>query len=502
MERISLTRLDASLAAGVTLVAILVRLLAQDGIHLYPDSYQFMLFAQGLSDSIPVSSAMGEAGGSWAIPFYKLGYPLLTWPFSALWHDPFAPGLVVSFVAGTAVVPVVYFLALAGLRSRLGAAGAAFAVTVSFSAVAWSRFAMSESLAIFWIASTLLLSVLAGQTRSRLLAILTALCASVMILMRLELVLLLPTVVLLVHWQHGATHDWGFEKRYLVVPGLIAFLVFSVASGWLAQDVAEGFSLNPGYLLSKAFSGPVVDDVGVSPAPGTGVATFLTHEPFLVLLAGLGLAIGAKRRDESLWPLWPGLILLIAVEAPRDDVRFLTTLVPLLAFAAGYGFEVLWGWIRIHLRQLRPNQALALSAAVSLGIVLLSVAQVSETESRWHPEQGYEYELARGIEKQVKVHGLRDVVICTFSPEAVHLISGLPARRLSSPHLDNCAAHPSPHEILVIVDEAVRRNFGDSFEQEIQSAGTRLFEIPVEAPYLQGASVLRNPLPATAYLLE
>ena len=494
--------LDLAWASGATILAAGIRLLAQEGIPLLPDSYQSMLLAHGLSHSIPASPAMGDTGDAWAIPFYRLGYPLFTWPFSAFSHDPFMPGLVVSFIAGVATVPVVYFLALTGLQSRTAAIGAALATALSFSATAWSRFVMSEGTAMFWIALTLLLAVAAGRARHPGLGILTGVSAAVMMLVRMELVLLLPTLVLLMHQRSETGQGWDFEWRYFVVPGLAAFVALSAVCGWLTQNVAEGFTLNPGYLVRAAFSRPPTEDGNPVTGLGMGFLSFVLHEPILILLAALGLVAGPRRGARCLRPLWPGLVLLVVIP-PRNDIRFLALLVPLLAYAAGYGFEIVREWSTTRLRKLTTPRALALSTAMGLGIVLLLVAQVWQTESRWHPDEAYERELALGTNQEVEARGLDDAVICTYSPEAYYLVTGLSARRLSAPDLSLCIpSEPGNWRVIVIVDEAVRRHFGEDFEQDLRSVSVRLFEISTDAPYLQGTSAYADLRPAIAYLVR
>jgi hypothetical protein len=135
--------------------------------------------------------------------------------------------------------------------------------------------------------------------------------------------------------------------------------------------------------------------------------------------------------------------------------------------------------------------------------VILLFLQVAQTESRPLPDKGYEYELAQKIEEHVQAQHLEDVLVCTYSPEAVHLVTEFAVRRLSSPQLTNCTEEgTNPREVLVIVDEGIRRHFGDAFEQEVRAAGTLLFEMPIDAPYLDGSATIKNHLPATAYLLR
>jgi hypothetical protein len=110
--------------AGLTLLALLIRLSAQAGILLYPDSCQFLLVIRGLAEGIPLDAAMGAGGDFWSAPFYRLGYPILASPLQLVLRDPEAAAQALSLAAGTATVPVIYLLTRLALRSRVAAIGA------------------------------------------------------------------------------------------------------------------------------------------------------------------------------------------------------------------------------------------------------------------------------------------------------------------------------------------------------------------------------------------
>jgi len=116
--------LEAALVAGLTLLALLIRLSAQDGILLYPDSYQFLLVTRGIAEGIPLDATMGAGGDFWSAPFYRLGYPILASPLQLVLRDPEAAAQALSLAAGTATVPVIYLLTRLALRSRVAAIGA------------------------------------------------------------------------------------------------------------------------------------------------------------------------------------------------------------------------------------------------------------------------------------------------------------------------------------------------------------------------------------------
>lgn len=494
----------AATAFILTALAIALRLTAQQGIPLYPDSYQSMLLVRALSESIPADAAMGTDGSIWAVPFYRLGYPLTAWPLSFFSNDPFLPGLLLSLAAGTAAVPLVYFLVSEGLRSRVAAAGAGLAMAISFSAVAWSRFAMSEALAVCMIALTLLLCVLAGGRSSRWLSILAGVSGAFMVLVRLELLVLLPTCVLFILVRADPGGDGRTSRlRHFLAAWIASFVALSILAAWLAQNVAEAFSLNPLFLLRNSFLKANGTDAA-SPGLVSGVASFAAYEPVLILGSIIGLAVGLRARDRRLWPIWPGLALLLAVEVPRNDVRFLVTTVPLLAYTAGLGFEAVWKWAARLLQVASPARALILSGAFGMAAVVLFAGQLLQTEARWHPERGYENEIAQGLEMELTRLNLGGApVVCAYSPEAHYLVGGLPARRLSEPDLSQCTAPGAkPRPVLVVVDEALRQHLGENFERQVQSAGSELFRITTDAPYLKGASVYDDTDPAIVYLLQ
>lgn len=490
--------------SGLTALAVLVRLGAQGGIPLYPDSFQSMLLARALSNSVPVDPSMGVGGDPWAIPFYRMGYPLFASLLSWLSDDPLVSGLILSFVAGTVTIPLMYFLTLEGLGSRMAATGAALAMAISFSGVAWSRFVMSEALASFLIVLTFLLCVLAGRRQMRFLGIVAGLAAALMLLVRLELLVLLPTCVLFLRMNaRGAQEGRASVQRDFLLALAVSIVALSVLCGWLTQNVADGFSLNPFYLLRSGFSGVAHSGDAAKLGFASGMASFVIQEPVVVLGGAVGLAVGLRRRDTRLWPLWPGLVLLVALQAPRNDIRLLAGMVPLLAYAAGVGFETTWEWAARAIREASPMRAAVLSGVFGLAAGLLLLGQLGQTEARWHPSHSYQYEIAQGVQEGVAGLALPDVIVCSYSPEVYYLVADLPARRLSAPDLSKCLSSESDDRpVLVVVDEAARQHFGDAFEEDVRSAGTLVFKIKTDAPYLEGASKFDNVLPANVYLLD
>ncbi len=490
----------AALLALLTGVAALARLGAQAGIMIYPDSYQFTLLAEGLAHSLPVDALMGSGGDPWAIPFHRLGYSFVMWPAAQFTDDPLAPGLIVSFAAGVATIPATYLFVLAALRQRGAAVVAALAVALSFSGVAWSRFVMSEALAAFVISLTLLLCALAGRTREPSLGAAAGFAAAAMVLVRFELLLVIPSCALVVHVLSNDPRS----KRMLFVFLLswaVSLVVVGSLWGWCAHDALENFTLNPLFYVKEAFEGPperTAETIGLA----AGVWDFFSHEPILLVGAVLGTVWSIRQFDPRVLAIWPGLILLFLLYVIWNDVRHFATLVPLLAYLTGFGFYHSGRRATDFMRTGPAEHAAALSAVGAIFLVGLLSMQVYLTEAPWHPDEAYEYEIARGVERHVEDLALyENLAVCGYSPEAQHLITGLPAKRLSESDLSLCTDGTYGDHVLVVVDAAVRSHFGYLFESQLKEFPP-LFQVATSAPYWEGRSIKYNVSPAVVYLLR
>ncbi|MDP2950340.1 MAG: glycosyltransferase family 39 protein, partial [Chloroflexota bacterium] len=393
--------LDLAVAAALTLLGALIRWGAQDGIFLHPDSYQFLLTLKGLAQGPPLADALGPGGDAWSIPFYRLGYPLLAFPVYLLTRDPELAAKALSFVAATATIPTVYFLALLTLRSRAAAVGAGLAVALSFSSAAWSRFVMPEATAAFLLALAMLLAYLAGRSgRPTPFATCAALAAALLVLVRLELILAVPSLA--VFLAIGARHSQRSLRPVLrtYLASVAALLVaFAAALWWMAGDVISGFSLNPASFLSDYLLKPTAE-AHEGTLVFTGLHDFLNQEPLLVISGGLGLLLATRWRPEYRWALWLQVAPLFVVYLLRNDMRYFAILVPALAFAAGLIFREAWAFLARFSadRDRGAAPALALSGAFSVVLLGLALWQVDLTDDTWHASGSYEYAAARAVE--------------------------------------------------------------------------------------------------------
>jgi hypothetical protein len=480
-----LSNSDLAIALSLTAIGAALRLQAQGGTLLYPDSYQFLLLAKGLVEGSPVSPLMGADGDTWAIPFYKLGYAVFSAPLVGIGLSPRSAGEIVSFVAGCASVPAIYYTLVISGRSRVAAIGGAVAMALSFSAAGWSRFVMAESLAICLAAFTLLLATLTGYRRSHFFAICTAIVGAIMVLVRMELVILIP--VALVLSRNHYVRDWRFERRYLITPFLVAFVILAIVLAWLAQHVAEAFTLNPEFYV-RASIARIVDGQESGSRGLYGLWSFIRHEPLLLTLGATAFLAELRSKKLALDPMYWGIALLLLVAIPRNDVRFFASLIPVLALVAGRGAVVWWHLLERAARLPSVAAAASLTGLMFLMAVMIGGAQVNASLSDWHLTESYEAQAIGLLEGRLEMMDITPDVICSYSPEAYYLLTGRSSRRLTQQGLSSCLDDRLDESMLLVIDEPARLKAGLK-EAELDEQWRFLFSQGLTASYVDGHDV-------------
>lgn len=481
---------------GVLAVAGAIRAAVQPGIPLYADSYQMMLLADGLTQSVPVSNLMGPSGDAWGVPFHRLGYSFVVAPFTLFSDDPFAPGVAVSFVAGIAAVAAVYTLVLRVFGRRFAALAAASLLAISFSASNASRWPMTESLAALMVSLTLLLAAL-GRDR-RPLVVAAGAAAAITVLVRLELVLALPAAALFAQGSGGRRLDRS-GRLFLASAGAW-FILLAAIVGITAQDAVDNFTLNPLFVLDSAFVSAPQGFGGERLVFPLGVLIFVAYDPLLSIAALGGVVWWWRAREDRLAPLALSLALLFGLYSLWNVPRHFASMVPLLAVFGGYASDEVATRLLGTLRRMTPLQAAILSSAACLVLFIAVGGQLGLSVSNWHGDGGYEAEVAETLQARAAQAGLRPVV-CSFSPEAHYLVSGFSARRLSAADLSLCRPNTG-ERVLIVVDEGVRRHLDDDFEAEVAGVTERWTTFEVDAPYLKEAEVYEDTRPVVVYLWE
>ncbi len=479
---------EAALVVGLTLLALFIRLNAQDGILLYPDSYQFLLVIRGLAESIPLDAAMGAGGDAWSAPFYRLGYPILAFPLHLVIADPETAAKALSLAAGTATVPVVYVLARLALRSRVAAIGAGLATALSFSLATWSNFVMPEATAVFLLTLSMLLAYLAGRA-GRAVAVAAALITALLVFVRFEMLLAVPSLVAFIALGAGQERSnlLPVVRLYLTsLAGLIA--AFALGLWWAFGGVMSGLSMDPASL----FQAHVIEATTAAHqgAPAlSGLRDFLDREPLLILAGGMGLALALRRRPDQRWALWLQVLPLLLVYGLRNDMRYFALLVPALAYAGGLALDEGWAALRRLATSQRAAPALTISATASLAVLTIVFWQTDLTNDTWHASQNYEYAAAADVDSRLADINLGgQPTLCAYYAEAYYYVTELPTRRADSDSLTGCL-NPDGQDgpVLLIVDAPLRMSAGDGIDGLERAAGTvTLLEVSPSAPYLHG----------------
>ena len=496
---------DLATAAALTLLGALVRLSAQDGIPLNPDSYQFLLVIKGLSYGLPLDASLGVGGDAWSIPFYRIGYPFLAFPIYLLTRDPEVAAKALSFAAGTATVPAVYFLALLAVRSRAAAIGAGLALALSFSAAAWSNFVMPEATAAFVLTLAVLLAYLAGCNRSRAMVVVAALSAAILVLVRFDLILTIPSLVafMALGARSRQSSPAPVIKTYLVsMAGLLA--VFGLTLWWAAGNVMSGFSFNPAHFFNDHFVDPTAA-AHEGALVFAGLHDFLNQEPLLVIGGSVGLLLATRWRPEYRWALWLQVAPLLVVYLPRNDMRYFALLVPGLAFGTGLVFCEAWEFLSRFVARQRALPALVLSTASSVALLGLVLWQVDLTNDTWHASRSYEYTAATRVEQRLADSSLSgQTTLCAHYAEAYHFVTELPTRRANGDDLSACLnGNGATGQVVLIVDAPLRllvREHTDGLDSI--EGSEMLLEVSPTAPFLYGRHSYVDTEPIRGYLLR
>jgi hypothetical protein len=494
-----------AVAAALTLLGALIRLNAQDGILLNPDSYQFLLVIKGLSNGLPLDASLGVGGDAWSIPFYRVGYPFLAFPLYVFTRDPQGAAQALSFAAGTATIPAVYLLALLVLRSRAAAIGAGLALAFSFSAAAWSNFVMPEATAVFLLTLAMLSAYLAGRSGSRPMVVAAALVAALLVLVRFELILAVASLVafMALGARHRQPSLWPIAKTYLA--STAAFLVaLDLALWWVAGDVMSGFDLNP----SRFFGDHFVDSTTAAHENAlvfAGFHDFLSQEPLLVIGGGAGLLLATRWRPEYRLALLLQVVPLLVVYLPRNDMRYFALLLPALTLGAGLICREAWEAFLRFVASQRALPALAASAVCSVVVLGLAGWQLDLTNDTWHATSSYEYTAATEVDERLTDSGLSaQTTLCAYYAEAYHFVSDMPTRRPINDDVSACLdGNGDDRQVVLIVDAPLRLLAGNSGEPLDGIGGSEvLLEVAPAAPFLHDRHAYLDTEPIRGYVLR
>lgn len=341
MKRFAVEGLPPLLLFGVALV---VRLSQHHGALLYPDGYQYLLMARGLSEHLQPTTVLGPGGDTFApspdaavkpfFPFLVAGVHV----FGASWLD--AARLVTSVAGALSVVAIALLVSkLSG--SKLAGLGAGLLLLASPSVGFWSGFSGPDPLAQ---ALALAAALAFSYRQPRLGGVLSGLAIAT----RPELVIV-GIAATLVSFRQEASRRALLRAAPVAI--VVAVLVFVLSRTSITSGDSRLLWLSPFLLATAAL-------VAIAPAVLVRYATivvlvgaavvFVTadgpHEilradwPLLVLGAGGVLALAADQCRSSVATYVLGVAFLLgAIYFAKNPslARYFSLLLPAAAVLAG-----------------------------------------------------------------------------------------------------------------------------------------------------------------------
>src|SRR5262249_36894170 len=135
--------LDGLPAAALFVVALVVRLQQHHDALLYPDGYQYLLMARGISEHLQLTTVLGPHGDVFtptADPAAKPLFPMVVSVFHAFGLSWLDAARLVTAVAGAAAVLALALLVSKLSGSQLAGIAAGGLILVSPSVGFWSGF--------------------------------------------------------------------------------------------------------------------------------------------------------------------------------------------------------------------------------------------------------------------------------------------------------------------------------------------------------------------------
>ncbi len=369
----------AARAAGWVALAVVAVAVRARGVHsglIYPDGYQYLLMAKGISVHLTPTLRLGQ-GGSMFIPSVDAAlkplFPALV-AIASILEPARAAANAVTVLAGAATVVLAGFVATRLSGSRVGGALAAVVVLFSPALAYWSGFAGPDPLAQALALGTAL--ALANR-RAAVAGVLGALCIAA----RPEwLLVFVPIAIALVartesRGAAGRALRWGaFTLAALIgvlrpplgMPaGGLAILLLALAGAaslqlalaWVAaRDDRSAWVV---LATAAAIAGLVLS----GRVPALAALGRQAWPVCLLAAAGLWQACRSGRARPALVLLGAG-ITLCATYAFRnpDSGRYATQLVPLLAVSAGLTMTAAPGPRPVAVRALTAAAAVVAAA--------------------------------------------------------------------------------------------------------------------------------------------
>jgi hypothetical protein len=498
----------------LTFVGAWVRLYNASPYLLYSDSYQSLVVAEHIQAGDGLIAPLGEHGMEyprfvgWTRPMFSVLINIVSSVFSL---QPVVAAQAISLFAGIAAIPLAIVAIGLLLRSIAAGIAAGLVMAISFNAVVWSGFALTDTTAVLLQLIMLLLLVMVTRTRPYYgnpadIALGVILLAA--ILTRYEYAaLLLPALYIIGqfrdNWRSTYTNiGFGFAFAAGIMYAICAPL--GVSSTELLAEAAKPFfavisvalvataaysvrSLVPRLLVTNG----LVIGCGILLMYASGLRDFIRHELLLLGAAAIGSASALKQsmpvvRNAYLLTFAALAGSYLATNASLE--RYWIHLMPLLLILAGYSVRYI-------------NRAAA--SCITIVLITLQVAisvpgMQHWSGGVWH-QRGYEQAAATALAPHIQKS---DVVIAAM-PEPYYLATHASVQSVSQnpPYLP-LSDIPDTSTIVIVNDGGMEAYF-PSFYQFVNEklVAARIHREFIDQPLRIVRSVDATPPPTTLYRL-
>lgn len=331
-----------------------LRIANKSNFLFYPDSYRFLLMARNLQQRFSVTGTLGPRG----MPYepaphliFKVGYPILISLFNQFIHNLEQSAQALSLLAGILSIPLMYLLLKRIFDSVSTGIFGAFILAFSFTHTAWSGFALSETLAVFFILGSLVF-VFSGLKQNlpeylNRADILAGIFAAFAILTRSEYLLLV--LVILPLFIIKTEPYWGRVLTFLsVTVGLITLAIImtvparnqivTLLAEWKSQLMLIGIAFLALIVLMVLSKYKIIYPRKISYLPPLYLISFL--------IAVFATYLYAQIFFESIGVILPYSQFFTAIKifARYDFLLFLTAMLGIiyLIFDSRYSYVGVW----------------------------------------------------------------------------------------------------------------------------------------------------------------
>jgi 4-amino-4-deoxy-L-arabinose transferase-like glycosyltransferase len=467
---------------ALVLIGLALRLHALSPYLFYPDSYTSLVVAHNLRAYGHVIGSMGPGGLSYPdfLGWTRPSYPLLIAAGSFV-LSPITSSHVVNMLAGLVSIVLAYAFIVQVLRSRPAGLVAAGLLSISWGAVVWSGYVLTESLAVAMLLLALwqlwrqagrppewagpqdlltgLYLALATLTRYEYAVVVIpclivsakpwSLKRALNIMVAYALVMALG-LVLLRPLAGGAGYALGQVAPFW--PLLLAGLILGVLA-WFGRRYMHAVTLVAMWLF-------VVAALAL-PHWFPAVRNYLWRDPLLAIGVVAGLTLMLRRQEHRRLGVFlavcAGLLLAVYWRVNPTMYRYLTLLAPLFVAPAAYavviGAEKVWaapGWWPV------AGATVAAVALAGLQLALSWVGLRAEHRGIWFMP-GYEQLSAQ---KLASTRLPANALIVASMPEPYFLFTGRPTQSISDdpPYLYLPASDMSK-KIIIVEDQGMYKIF-------------------------------------------